>query len=104
MSEAETIKTARVLRARNWSWQGIAAHLGKSPTWLRARLIPGFAKKRRGAYRCIHEPRNGALRTIHANAMRLKAQIPADTRDLTARVMGDPLPGRSALDEKRRAA
>lgn len=26
------------------------------------------------------------------------AEIPYDTRDLTARIFGDPLPGRSALD------
>ncbi len=35
-------------------------------------------------------------------AERLKA-VPADTRDLTGRWLGDPLPGRSALDQKREA-
>lgn len=34
---------------------------------------------------------------------RLLAAVPADTRDVTAALLGDPLPGRSALD-KRRAA
>lgn len=28
------------------------------------------------------------------------SNIPRDTRDLTARIMGDPVPGRSALDRK----
>ena len=28
------------------------------------------------------------------------AEIPPDTRDLTAQVFGDPLPGRSALDRR----
>lgn len=28
------------------------------------------------------------------------AEIPADTRSLTARIFGDPLPGRSALHRK----
>lgn len=28
------------------------------------------------------------------------AEIPADTRNLTARICGDPLPGRSALDRR----
>lgn len=28
------------------------------------------------------------------------AEIPADTRGLTARMFGDPLPGRSALDRR----
>lgn len=27
--------------------------------------------------------------------------VPRDTRTLTARIFGDPLPGRSALDQKR---
>lgn len=30
-----------------------------------------------------------------------RAEIPDDTRGLTARVLGDPLPGRSALDRER---
>lgn len=28
------------------------------------------------------------------------AEIPEDTRDLTARLMGDPLPGRRAIDRR----
>jgi hypothetical protein len=32
-----------------------------------------------------------------------RAEIPEDTRGLTAWMMGDPLPGRSALDQKRSA-
>ncbi len=28
------------------------------------------------------------------------SEIPADTRDLTGRIFGDPLPGRSALDRR----
>lgn len=39
-----------------------------------------------------------------ADAEAMLRAIPADTRDLTARLMGDPLPGRSALDKKREAA
>ncbi len=31
-------------------------------------------------------------------AQRLFRQIPPDTRDLTGRLLGDPIPGRSALD------
>lgn len=27
--------------------------------------------------------------------------VPVDTRDMTGRMLGDPLPGRSALDKKR---
>lgn len=31
-------------------------------------------------------------------------EIPEDTRDLTGRILGDPLPGRSALARKRRGS
>lgn len=34
---------------------------------------------------------------------RLLREIPKDTRDLTARICGDPLPGRSELDRRARA-
>lgn len=35
------------------------------------------------------------------DAERLMALIPPDTRGVTARLFGDPLPGRSALDQRR---
>lgn len=31
------------------------------------------------------------------------SEIPSDTRDLTGRIFGDPLPGRSALDRRNAA-
>ena len=33
-----------------------------------------------------------------ADAARLLAEVPPDTRGLTAKLMGDPLPGRRAID------
>lgn len=39
-------------------------------------------------------------RSTEQSAYRLMDLIPADTRDLTARICGDPLPGRSALDRR----
>jgi len=36
-----------------------------------------------------------------ATVARLRAAIPPDTRSLTARMLGDPIPGRSALDRRR---
>lgn len=35
---------------------------------------------------------------------RVMAMVPADTRSITGRLCGDPLPGRSALDQRRNAA
>lgn len=39
-------------------------------------------------------------RRTEGDWIRLRDEIPADTRDLTARVFGDPLPGRSALAQR----
>ncbi len=39
-------------------------------------------------------------RSSREDAARLMKQIPPDTRDLTARLCGDPLPTRSALDTR----
>ena len=36
--------------------------------------------------------------------LRLVSLIPKDTRDVTARIFGDPLPGRSAFDQKQQSA
>ena len=41
---------------------------------------------------------------VDEQARKLMAFIPTDTRDLTARICGDPLPGRSALDLRHREA
>ena len=38
---------------------------------------------------------------LRAAAEALFGQIPTDTRSLTAQLLGDPLPGRSALDQER---
>lgn len=37
---------------------------------------------------------------LKRQALELYRQVPRDTRDLTARLCGDPLPGRSALDQR----
>ena len=34
------------------------------------------------------------------DALLLMAMVPQDTRDLTGRLMGDPLPGRRAIDSR----
>lgn len=38
-----------------------------------------------------------------ADAAKALASIPSDTRKLTERVFGDPLPGRSALDRREKS-
>ena len=44
-----------------------------------------------------------AGRQAKACAENRLAEIPPDTRDLTGTILGDPLPGRSALDQMRGA-
>lgn len=59
------------------------------------------ASEARRAAGIHHE--EGSNRLSADDIKRLRRAFPADTRDLTARFFGDPLPGRSALDQKRRA-
>jgi hypothetical protein len=63
------------------------------------------ARQRRRVAPSYLEPgadQNRATRAeVRADAARLAASIPRDTRSLTARVFGDPLSGRSALDKER---
>lgn len=43
------------------------------------------------------------LPQVKEDARRLHKLVPKDTRSLTGRIFGDPLPGRSALDRRARA-
>lgn len=59
-------------------------------------IAAAAAKRAAGLNR--HVGKRGTL--MEAEWKRQMAEIPDDTRDLTARTFGDPLPGRSALDRK----
>lgn len=101
MTEADILETAKVLRSRKWSWDGIARNLRVSKTWLKNRMVPGFREQsKRVREHHLRVERRSLTGRLDADADRLKAQIPPDTRDLTARIFGDPLPGRSALDQR----
>lgn len=61
---------------------------------------------RRTLCRALHDAGVMSIKS-HADArpsaselMERVREIPLDTRDLTAKVFGDPLPGRSALDRR----
>lgn len=60
--------------------------------------LPAADKSKRVVERA---PTHRYRKSIDADAERLLAATPADTRPLSARLMGDPLPGRSALDRRR---
>lgn len=55
-----------------------------------------MSRLRRAAGLTFHAGHHGTQ--VEADWRRQMAAMPHDTRDLTARIMGDPLPGRSALD------
>jgi|SRR6185295_5606338 len=65
---------------------------------------PNLLARRNGL--ATHGQPQGLQRLTHAttgvreDAERLMLLIPVDTRDLTGRLMGDPLPGRSALSAR----
>ena len=100
---ADVLAGARKLRAAGTSWASIGAHLGYHEHTIRKRLDPDFAEARRVRYAspapCMQtmEPR-----LTPAEAERALATVPPDTRTLQARFLGDPLPGRSALDRRHR--
>lgn len=112
----EIVERARALRAGGMSWTRIAALLGVGDDGLRRRLVPGYAERRVAASRAAYAARSrGEKKRVQVNrvsstgvtpdeAWRALASIPADTRDLTARLFGDPLPGRRALDHRKPGA
>jgi hypothetical protein len=56
-------------------------------------------KVRYGSYRTNHRAAGGP-RVTEEELSERKAEIPSDTRTVTAQFCGDPLPGRSALDRR----
>lgn len=89
---------ARRMRAAGASWMGIAAHFQISKGTIRDRLDPSAS--RRKDRRLWSPPFEGGPPREDVEARR--SEIPNDLRSLTARLAGDPLPGRSALDRRGR--
>jgi hypothetical protein len=93
------------------SWESVAKRLSVSVEVLRRAIDPGFAEKRNASVRArrarysreptgkVHQPGWHTSAAEKRDGERLLKLVPPDTRDLTARVFGDPLPGRSALDK-----
>lgn len=73
----------------------IRARTGISRTRLHVRLVEGVEGQ--GPVVRYRDPHPHM--TLEEEA-RLFASLPKDTRSFTARAMGDPLPGRSALDRR----
>ncbi len=101
------IKKARELRQSGFDWKHISQELGISTDWLRRRLDPPYALRVReyDRVRLFHTRRGrpkkcqwgSVAREVRIDGAARLAEIPPDTRDITGRAFGDPLPGRSAL-------
>lgn len=97
----EQLQLARELRAAGMGWGSIGRRLGCGEDTIHERIDPGFRERPRGQ-------RNSGPRTFipverrppKPEVMRALASVPRDTRSRVARWMGDPLPGRSALDQR----
>lgn len=107
---ADTIVTraAEIRASQRLPWEEISAELGVSQEWLRSKMIarglrPAARKgdpTARGGNRIIVDQGPG----VDEMARYLMTLIPPDTRSLTGKILGDPLPGRSALDMERARA
>ncbi|WMT90112.1 hypothetical protein [Pelagibacterium sp. H642] len=111
---SEQIAHARAMLAEGHTRTNVAAHFGITRYALRFNLDPKYraqvnrrARERRAVERAKPRPTNHVpemTREAKADGERLLRGLPADTRGFTARLLGDPLPGRSALDHKREVA
>lgn len=90
----ERLRRCLEMRKQGASQEQIAAAIGVSQVTVHRMLKkPEYYSVSR------HSTRTGSFGVERdAMAAKLFQQIPKDTRDLTARFCGDPLPGRSALD------
>ena len=103
---SETLERAREMRASGFTWGEIADATGMTKGEARYRLDETYAQKRRESLR------GPASKVYVASSQRMSEaeillrldSVPRDTRSPFARMAGDPLPGRSALDQKRAAS
>jgi hypothetical protein len=99
----DQIKRAREMRRppNPMTYKAIAAVFGVHLSTARRHVLEGEPQRRREREREARREREKRVicsAAIERDARVLLAQIPEDTRDLTAVAFGDPLPGRSALD------
>lgn len=114
----DQIAECRRMRDAGMNWNAMAKAIGCDPLTVRRALDEGWAVRRRQKVNEARRQRTKekpSLRKIidrdtytisaktRADAERLMRQIPHDTRSLTGRMLGDPIPGRSALDMRRGA-
>lgn len=94
-------RTVRELRRQGMSWKDIGHQIGCSGTTARCLVDQDYAEMRRNDinYRRRHGPSPNSRRSVRVVDDKNLPKVPEDTRTLTGRVFGDPLPGRSAYDK-----
>lgn len=88
--------------SRNTKPGGLAKHRDRQAEYYRRKTERAEVKQRRIADGSVFGSAGncGEAPHVRERAERLMAQIPHDTRNLTQRMFGDPLPQRSALWQK----
>lgn len=99
---------ARQYRELGYSVSRIAKMLDTDPTSVRCWTDPEYVERRRAQIRALRPRYKKAARFYNRNETgRLTPEeeaalppLPPDTRSTTGVLLGDPLPGRSALDRR----
>jgi hypothetical protein len=103
------IERAQKLKADGWSYNRIGEIFGTTGQTIRVRIDPEYGAMRLQRSAEIKKANRGfAIKDVLPSERRAPvedvaarlAEIPQDTRTQGQRLMGDPLPGRSALDRR----
>jgi hypothetical protein len=101
----------RAENARLWTFKALGVEFGVRPRTLQNSLDPHFRERRRSYERKARLADRHVIRDFldveHplsvAELKARRAALPDDTRSLTGQILGDPLPGRSARDQRQAA-
>jgi len=104
----DQLNEARKMRDAGAAWEVLEAHFGLSVFRIRCEVDAAYREKRRLQKRAKRPSRGLGMVAAGLTADYIPkatiaarlAEIPPDTRSKTARLFGDPLPGRSALDRR----
>jgi hypothetical protein len=103
------VEKARALKAQGWGYTRIGELLGTTGQTVKTRLEPDYEELRKQRTNEIRRSHRGySIKDVVLSERRVPeeilaarlAEIPQDTRTQGQRLLGDPLPGRSALDRR----
>jgi len=115
MSEPFDLDAARRMRAKGAAWTAIGKRFGFGGEYVKRRVDPEYAEHRRTSIRESRRIRRQVLGLppvkagrpsgipspeTRRDAERILSTLPPDTRTPIQKLMGDPPPGRSALEQR----